>query len=247
MCVCVCLRRGVAFRYPSEVSKDAERIQGDFAAVWNTALEHYASTLESYCPQWALARNELLEPKNKAVAESPAFNPKYPEIGPLAQRLGKQVKVIKDVTSDKLGSVVAEGVPKRCRAAVDGGIETVAFGFVLFNILKEWPENILNVPMAKKAVKGVRADLAATGVVLTEELEETIKGWESGYLLPDNVAVRPKVEAQKAAKEAEDAPPAADAGGKDGNAIWENELLQDLIPCIPDDKLHWHPNERNIF
>ena len=204
---------------------DATRVQADFTAVWNTALTHYASQLETFCPPWSLVRDELLQPKNIAVANALMDNKHYPSIGPLAAQLGKQIKVVKDLQSDKLGAVIQEGLLKRCRLAVDSGVETLAFTFACFNLLREWPEKVLNVPMAKKAVKEFRKDLQATGVVLSSEINEAVDGWESGFLLPDAVAARQKAEAAKAAK----ASPAAPQPPASANAAqWEQDLIEDL-------------------
>eukprot|EP00959_Pyramimonas_sp_CCMP1952_P070627 1474896-Pyramimonas_sp.AAC.1 len=78
-------------------------------------------------------------------------NPKYGSIGALARDLEEIYGAIKGVHADRHGPVVEEATMKRCRNAVDFGVETVGFTFALFCIVRTWPAEVVNVAQARVA------------------------------------------------------------------------------------------------
>ncbi len=99
---------------------------------------------------------------------------------------------------------------------VDDGIETVAVTYVLHCAFKQWPGNVTNLPLARKAVEDCRAELKPTRVKLPPPLEALLEEWEQGLKLAGasgaaGAAAAPAAAAGKSPAQAEQAPAEATA------------------------------------
>ena len=98
-----------------------------------------------------------------------------------------QSKLVKLLHADRRGPLVEAAVLTRCKDVGDHGVETVAFTFFVFKVTPVW-KDITNVTLAAKAVTALRAELGPSGVVLTAQMEELLKTWESGAMLQEAAA-----------------------------------------------------------
>jgi len=136
-------------------------------------------------------------------------NKNYCAIGPLASELTEQIALIKSVHVDRAGFLMETALLKRCQEAIERGVETVAFTFLLFNTHRQWPKTLTNVPVARTAVKDLRAELVKTKVMLTTQMSKLLDAFACGDMLPDRVAAR----SAAAAAEAKDAAAAEKESG----------------------------------
>eukprot|EP00974_Lingulodinium_polyedra_P081724 7913273-Lingulodinium_polyedra.AAC.1 len=97
-------------------------------------------------------------------------NPDYENIGPLTIQLKEQIKLCRSLQSDGKGLVIDAGTIKMAMQAAEFGLETVVMTFVLFCALRVWPEQVTNLPLARKAVHECREEVKASKVVLPQQM-----------------------------------------------------------------------------
>jgi hypothetical protein len=91
------------------------------------------------------------------------------------------------LSQDNMGQVVDDGTIQNAKAAMDFGVETVCFTFLIWNTHVEFPKRLVNVLLAPKLLKPVRDQLKAAKVNVTAQMEKVLTLWESGYIV-DEVA-----------------------------------------------------------
>jgi hypothetical protein len=156
-------------------------------------LKDISGAIETSCPEYATERETLCD--NEQLVTALVDNKNYSAIGPLASQLTEQIALIKSVHNDRLGFLMETGLLKRCEAAVARGVETVAFTFFLFNTHRQWPKTLTNLPVARNAVKELRAELGKTAVIITPQMSTLLDAFACGDMLPDKVAARAEVAA----------------------------------------------------
>ncbi len=84
-----------------KVAKQYDEIMSKFGAAWSADLELLTKQVEDSCPAWTGFRESLLD--HKEVVENMCNNPHYGKIGPLANELRSQIKLIKSLHADRRG------------------------------------------------------------------------------------------------------------------------------------------------
>ena len=152
------------------------RADTEIVVSWNT---DYSRRQQSFGPSFFVG---IYVPLVKQLVD----NADYRKIGPLCTALQGQLKIVKSLRGDFLDAAVLKNAQRMC----DFGVETVAYTFFLWNVLQEWPRTLKALPVMKKAVKDMRADMAKTKAALSEEMEKLLEQWESGEMFPDAIAAR---------------------------------------------------------
>lgn len=144
---------------------------------------------------------------------------------------GAHSPIAKVVHSDRQGPIVSPEIMKNCQDALDFGVETVAFTFVVFKLKRGWA-SIINATVAATAVEELRAELKPTGVKFTQQIDDVLAQFERGEMLPEAVEARraavPSAGSAVAAPTASTATSAQGALGMSGRSTAASPARSDL-------------------
>ena len=148
--------------FAAGLSHEADAIMSRFGDSWTHNLKQLIISVEGICPDWRPQREDLLNQAD--LCKKMRDNKHYNKIGALARELKDQRTMIKKFQGNQtFCRPVDASVLKHAGQAVDFGVETVAFTYLLFRVQSSWL-TIDDVPQAEQAVLKLKADLAPSAV-----------------------------------------------------------------------------------
>ena len=182
---------------------ESRRLQAAFSAAWSKDLQQMLGVMDAFCPKWEDKRETLCTETELVKQLANMKKEHYEAIGPLCNRLRAQLKLAK---SFKEPAMIDASLGKEVMGKCDFAVETVAFVFFFHHTENLWL-TIDNPAVAARNVDKMEKELADTGAVITDEMQDLLDRWRSGARI----------------KELEDERTSASAAGQTSHTAAEGE------------------------
>ena len=182
--------------------RESRRLQAAFRDAWTEDLQQMLRVIDTFCPKWQDKRDTLCKEKELVKQLANMKKEHYNSIGPLCKRLKDQLKLAKTF---KEPAMIEASLAKEVLEKCDFAVETVAFAFFFHHTENLWL-TIDNPAVAARNVDKMEKELADTGAVITDEMQDLLDRWRSG------ARIKELEEEQKSGSAAEQTSPSAAEG-----------------------------------
>ena len=155
---------------------ESRRLQAAFSEAWTKDLQQMLRVIDTFCPKWQDKRDTLCKEKELVKQLANMKKEHYNSIGPLCKRLKDQLKLAKTF---KEPAMIEASLSKEVLEKCDFAVETVAFAYFFHHTEHLWL-TIDNPAVAARNVDKMEKELADTGAVITDEMQDLLDRWRSG-------------------------------------------------------------------
>jgi hypothetical protein len=128
---------------------NGDRLMNAFRVSWTHDLQQLEDGMNAACPDWEAGKENLLREPGIIKLLCDNVGTHYSSIGPLANELREQLKLVRALQSDTHGFILEPTFLARLTKLPSFGVETVAYTFVAWQIVNEFPQ-IESLPLKKR-------------------------------------------------------------------------------------------------